>query len=290
MTEVTSPEGASTIERRRPWLAAIANLAVAPVGHVYAGAPLRGVLLYLASGTLVAGAYLASIRVSSAAALVALLLVIAAGYFALVVDGLIVARRANPYRLRSYNRWYVYVSLAIVLASAQELARPMLRSAVQAFKIPSRSMIPTLLIGDHVLADMRAYHDRPPDRGEMIVFDYPVDPAKVFMKRVIGLPGETIEIRDKAVFIDGSPLDEPYVAHVEGANPSTLSPRDNFGPLEIPTGSYFVMGDNRDRSYDSRFWGPVAGAAIHGRIHVIYWSWSSDDTSVRWDRIGHRVR
>jgi signal peptidase I len=172
---------------------------------------------------------------------------------------------------------------------------------VQAFKIPSGSMLETLQIGDHLLVTKFAYDLRlpstvfldttdgkvlytvsDPERGDIIVFKYPEDETKDFIKRIIALPGETIEIRDKAVYIDGQLLDEPYVRHTK----HTMEPvRDNFGPYTVPEGRYFVMGDNREASHDSRWWGPVKREKIVGKALVIYWSWGSV-TDVRLDRIG----
>jgi len=172
---------------------------------------------------------------------------------------------------------------------------------VQAFKIPSGSMLDTLLIGDHLLVTKFAYDLRlpstvfldttdgkvlyavsDPERGDIVVFKYPEDETKDFIKRVVALPGETIEIRDKVVYIDGQPLDEPYVRHTK----HTMEPvRDNFGPYTVPEGQYFMLGDNREASHDSRWWGPVKREKIVGKALVIYWSWGSI-TDVRFDRIG----
>ena len=172
---------------------------------------------------------------------------------------------------------------------------------VQAFKIPSGSMLETLQIGDHLLVTKFAYDVRlpstiwldttdgkvlyktaDPERGDIIVFKYPVDESQDFIKRVIGLPGETIEIKDKVVYIDGQPLDEPYVMHKDARR---VPGRDDFGPYTVPKGEYFMMGDNREGSHDSRFWGPVKRSKIVGKALIIYWSWSSL-TDIRFSRIG----
>lgn len=180
---------------------------------------------------------------------------------------------------------------------------------VQAFKIPSGSMKPTLLIGDHILVNKFIYgikvpiinkgivHISDPKRFDVVVFQYPVDPSKDFIKRVIGLPGDTVQIKDKKVFVNDHPLDEPYaVFSTNTILPATVSPRDNMGPLVVPPNSIFVMGDNRDESYDSRFWKFVDINDLKGEAFIIYWSWnqdgelsattSSSDGYVRWNRIG----
>jgi signal peptidase I len=162
----------------------------------------------------------------------------------------------------------------------------------QAFKIPTGSMIDNLLIGDHIVVNKFIYGAPGPApldglfavreirRGDIVVFRYPEQPDTDFVKRVIGLPDETIMIRDKTVYVDGVELDEPYVFHAdpsvfpeEEELPEPYRSRDQFGPWVVPRGSYFVMGDNRDRSNDSRYWGPVRRELIKGRAFLVYWSY-----------------
>lgn len=175
--------------------------------------------------------------------------------------------------------------------------------AFQAFKIPSGSMKPTLLIGDHLLVSKSAYgvklpfSDRvliplgQPQRGEIIVFRFPEDRDKDFIKRVIGLPGDVLEVRNKMVYINGQPLEDPWAHYSDRIIlPPGIQPRDNFGPVTVPADTYFVMGDNRDQSYDSRFWfggkgGFVPKADILGKAMIIYWSWEDDTFGVRWSRL-----
>jgi signal peptidase I len=170
---------------------------------------------------------------------------------------------------------------------------------IQAYKIPSGSMKQTLLIGDHILVTKFNYGVKlpllrstlipfgKPRRGDIVVFIYPEDRSKDFIKRMAGLPGDTIEIRDKQVFINNVPWKDPHERHVDKlVINGAVQPRDNFGPVTVPADSFFVMGDNRDESYDSRFWGFVHQQDILGKALVIYWSWNSEDSSVRWSRIG----
>ena len=170
---------------------------------------------------------------------------------------------------------------------------------VQAFKIPSGSMLETLQIGDHILVNKLRYGIRipivgkrilkfqDPRRGDVIVFVYPVDPSKDFIKRVIGEPGDQIEVKHKHVYVNGEAIADPWGQFVEGPGEnSRLTPRDNYGPVTVPPDHVFVMGDNRDRSYDSRFWGFVPLDDVRGKAFVIYWSWDGDDRWVRWERIG----
>ncbi len=175
-------------------------------------------------------------------------------------------------------------------------------AVVQAFKIPSGSMLPTLQIGDHLLVSkflygvrvpytgVRVGRLRPPRRGDIVVFAYPVDDSKDFIKRVIGVPGDSVEIRSKEVWINGERIDDPWGVHVDRAVlPPGFEKRDNAGPYVVPEGYYFVMGDNRDRSYDSRFWGFVADARIKGKAFIIYWSWDAEKTRPRFGRIGDLI-
>jgi signal peptidase I len=197
---------------------------------------------------------------------------------------------------------------------------------VQAYKIPSRSMVPTLLVGDHILVnkfiygikipgtDYRLPRLREPRRGDVVVFVPPDDPTRDFIKRIVGLPGDTIEVRAKKVYVNGRPSDqEAHVIHVderpvtEVAGPVSASVRDCefprpgsdvfrdwFGPCAVPAGHYFMMGDNRDQSQDSRFWGYVPMKDIRGKAFVIYWSWDWEEGAplwqrVRWGRIGDGI-
>jgi signal peptidase I len=174
---------------------------------------------------------------------------------------------------------------------------------IQAFKIPSGSMLPTLEVGDHILVNKFIYGGRlevpltqmsfgqlpalrKPRAGDVVVFIWPKDRAKDFIKRVIATEGQTIEMRNREVLIDGRPLNDPHAVHDE----PRAGPADSYGPYTVPAGHVFVMGDNRDHSFDSRYWGPVPLADIKGQALIIYWSWGGEPGRwVRWDRIGRLV-
>jgi signal peptidase I len=170
---------------------------------------------------------------------------------------------------------------------------------IQAYKIPSGSMKPTLQIGDHILVSKFNYGIKlpflrttlipvgAPQRGDIVVFIYPEDRSKDFIKRLIGIPGDTIEIRNKKIFINGLPYSDKHGVYVDNfVIPGAVQPRDNFGPVTVPEGSLFVMGDNRDESYDSRFWGFVSEKDVLGKALIIYWSWNQEEHWIRWSRIG----
>jgi signal peptidase I len=166
----------------------------------------------------------------------------------------------------------------------------------QAFKIPSESMLNTLLIGDHLLVNKFIYGTRIPfthimviknecpAHGDIIVFEYPKNTSLDYIKRVIGMPGDIIHMRDKVVYRNGQQLDEPYAIHGNTSD----STRDNFSEITVPPDKYFVMGDNRENSADSRHWGFVPREAIHGKAWRMYWSWENP-FNIRWSRLGKLV-
>jgi len=174
---------------------------------------------------------------------------------------------------------------------------------VQAFKIPSGSMKPTLLIGDHILVNKFIYGIKipfwdkiiipikKPGRGDIVVFKFPEDPSKDFIKRVIGIAGDVIEIRNKQLYVNHKRMETLYGVYLDSSIISgSIQPRDNFGPVTVPPDSLFVMGDNRDHSYDSRFWGFVRLSALKGKAFIIYWSWDKDNFGVRWSRLGDLLK
>jgi signal peptidase I len=233
------------------------------------------------------------------------------------------AKKVN--KKSKFREYLEAISIAIVLAL---LIRAFV---IQAFKIPSGSMIPTLLIGDHILVnkfiyglnipftDTKVLIFNQPKRGDIIVFSFPKnkekpectstinniekrlrtswqngnpvylfqDDCKDFIKRVVGIGGDKIEIKDKNVYVNDTLQHEPYIEH---SDPNIeKATRDNFGPFIVPHNSIFAMGDNRDQSYDSRYWGVVSMEEIKGKAFIMYWSWNNDGSflaKVRWSRIG----
>lgn len=198
---------------------------------------------------------------------------------------------------------------------------------VEAFRIPTGSMEDTLLVGDFLLVNKAVYGAQvpgtalrlpafdDPQRGDVIVFLPPHEPDKNYVKRLVGLPGDTVAMRDKVLYVNGDAVDEPYTHHADPADvfaprmlwqldylvstvePTTYRPtRDNWGPLVVPEDRYFVLGDNRDDSEDSRYWGFVHGDAIKGRPLFVYYSFNPHSfhalpwlTEIRWGRIGGAI-
>ena len=200
-------------------------------------------------------------------------------------------------RTKSKTREYIESILwAVILAG---LIRTCI---VQSFKIPSGSMEDTLVIGDCLLVnkfiygirvpftDLRLPDMRVPKRGDVVVFKYPEDRSKDFIKRLIGVPGDEIQVRDKRVYVNGTLYANPHEVHKDPQIlPGEMNKRDNFGPVRIPANAYFVMGDNRDNSYDSRFWGFVPQADLVGLAFIKYWSWDQSRWLPRWQRIGRPI-
>lgn len=224
-----------------------------------------------------------------------------------------VSPTAEPVAEKSAAREYLE---AFIIALA--LAIVLRTFFIQAYKIPSGSMEPTLLVGDHIIVNKLIYGLRLPDsffgltplenkipwghylfqfepvhRGDVVVFVFPPDPTKDFIKRVIGIPGDKIEVKDGKLWRNDMLADDPH-AHFELTPDQRQenSPRDYFGPITVPDGKYLMMGDNRDRSYDGRFWGLVDRDEVEGRAMFIYWSWDSDGAGIlpiRWSRFGKVV-
>ena len=208
------------------------------------------------------------------------------------------------YRKSTAREYFESICVAVILAL---FVRTFI---VQAFKIPTGSMEPNLLIGDHLLvnkfvfaptlsgAEQTVLPIDPIRRGDIIVFKYPEDPERDFIKRVIGLPGETLELKNKRVYIDNKPLDEPYVHYLippgEEAPPD-FDVRVTYGPVTVPAGHYFMMGDNRDNSQDSRYWGFLPAEYIKGKALFVYFSFGEEEglsqlfSGIRWTRIFHQI-
>ncbi len=212
--------------------------------------------------------------------------------------------RDNPIEqfddLRSSRRAFQEYSEAFVVAVI--LAIVIRALLFQAFKIPSSSMESTLLVGDHILVNKLLYGLRvpftdirwpkftEPKTGDVVVFIFPEDRTKDFIKRVIGTPGDTVEIKDKAVFLNGKELSCPYAEfRSKDTYSGEVSRRDNLKAFKVPRGKLFVMGDNRDFSHDSRFWGFVPEEDVKGKAFIIYYS-TPAFSAVRWDRLCKLIR
>jgi signal peptidase I len=212
-----------------------------------------------------------------------------------------------PFRKSVVREYVESIVVAVILALFVRTY------VVQAFKIPTGSMEPNLLVGDHLLVNKFVFGPtssrverallpiRDVRRGDIVVFKYPVDPERDFIKRVVGLPGDTIDFADRVVRVNGKPLQEPYAHYMPrpeggtGLETASIDVRDRYGPVVVPADSVFVMGDNRDNSEDSRYWGFLPKRNIKGRALMIYWSFDGEGGSLnllsgtRWARLLHQI-
>ena len=218
------------------------------------------------------------------------------------------AKAANTYAKSTAREYFESICVAVILAL---FVRTFI---VQAFKIPTGSMENNLLIGDHLLVNKFVFAPTlnaaeqtllpidPIRRGDIIVFKYPEEPERDFIKRTIGLPGETIELRNKKVYINNKPLDEPYVHFLFPPDDPAQRPEDGtpdfdvrrqYGPVTVPAGQYFMMGDNRDNSQDSRYWGFLPREYVKGKALFVYFSFAEEPggplSAIRWNRLFHQI-
>ena len=289
-------EDASSKNRRRPWVAAVLGFVWPGVGHLYAGRTKQGLLLLVLFPPVELFIYLLAVVIPLARInlVVPLALVLAVRAILARWAARAAATREPGTPLPVSSRWYACVASVVLLYGVNFAYVHAYRTTfVQAFWIPSNGMHPTLQRGDRLLAVKWTYgwHDpllghllfggRRPARGDLLLFRFPEDRSRVFIKRCIGLPGETVEIRDKQVFIDGRLIDEPYVHFL-----NLMAPRESWGPALVPPNSYFVLGDGRDTSRDSRHWGFLDQRDLLGRPAVLYWASDPKDHHLRWNRIG----
>ncbi len=280
-------------QTRKPWTAVVLTLLMPGLGQVYNGQFRKGCLFALFSTGFGLAITLFSLKLSFALLALFFLITILILILA-IVDGIKTARTLKyNFQPKKYNRPIVYTAIYLIIGLGGDLAGSayIKHAQVRAYKIPSGSMLTTLNVGDRILLDKTVDAI---NRGDIVVFEFPPDVDKdiprEFIKRVIGMPGDKIEIRDKQLLVNDRLVVEDYAVHQDAKTiPAEASPRDNMAPLRVPDGMYFTMGDNRDYSYDSRFWGFVAEEKVSGRAAKIYWSWDSKNAEVRWERIGQEI-
>lgn len=276
------------------------SILVPGLGHVYAGEAKWGVQFYglllvagVASLATMLWLPLAPFNVVTPTLIMFLL------YVYVVAHSVRAAKRQrHPDGLKTYQRWYLYVlAIAVSWFVVAPVMRHTTRSITQAFTIPSGSMMDNVLVGDYILVSKAAYGIYNPftnrrlvslgavRRHDVIVYKSPRAEQRYLIHRVIGLPGDRLEIRQHQVYVNGQVLPEPDVKRK--GEPGVKN--ENFGPALVPAGHFFVMGDNRDSSIDSRYWGFLPEANVIGRATRIYWSWDTPTQQVRWARIGGAI-
>jgi len=283
---------------RRPWIAALLTLLMTGLGHLYAGRPKRGLILF---GIWSFWALLCSVILLAVPNIFIIIIFLIGGFaffvFCMVDAFSIAKRRKENYEPAKYNRWFVYVGYFVILSLISALLSAGFKT--NAFNITSGSMEPALLVGDSILVNEVIYGVKipllrktiipvtAPKRDDLVVFIYPEDRSMTLIKRVIGVAGDKIEIVNKKIFINDKAYKDSYgVFKDSNVLPQSAEPRDNFGPVTVPENSIFVMGDNRDESMDSRYWGFVDLQDVEGKAFIIYWSWDSDLHKPRWERFG----
>ena len=280
--------------RRRPWLAALLTLLWPGLGQLYCGKALRAAALNVVSLIILMLGILTFLSLDSRPINWLLpVMVLLLWWLWMIVDAARTARLLrHGFARRAFNRWYIY--LLVTIAGEFIWGQIFPYVGYQAFKFPSKSMEATLLEGDYFFADMKAYDDSNPEVNDVVVFLFPQDRTTRYIKRCAAGPGDTVELRVRVLFLNGKETSEPETVQYtrprqdEPVEPTVaksdvIAEMDNFGPFVVPDSNYFMLGDNRDNSYDSRWWGPVHRDLILGRAVRIHWSHELD-------RIGLRVQ
>ena len=305
--------------RRKPWLAGLVSLLVPGLGHLYAGRPREAAVAFLVSELAITTVLVpVFLLVPPLNVLIAIL-----GLLVLVIGIPLHAARAasaSPaYQLRWYNRWYVYLGLWVVSAVLLQWRYDYTKAhLVEAFRVPSGSMEPTVRAGDYLYVGKWEATRRDLRHGRVVVFESVEEPGLKVIKRVIGLPGDTLRMAGGTLYRNRKPLTEPYtirldpgrsedpvqrakmrywqVDHLAGQASATYQPDlEEWGPLVVAADSLFVLGDNRDASYDSRYWGFLPRGNVVGQPRVVYFSYDPKGSApflrrVRWGRIGQALQ
>ncbi len=295
---IKTPTGANN--GRKWWIAGFLSYFVPGLGQIYNGQAEKGLLLYSLFSiwislfvTLTLNTIKSSFSQFLFIALFTTLIVYLTAWALVIFEAIRTAEKTKKdFRLKVYNRWYYYFLAIILVQFINYALRDTIKRAIlKPYRITSISMAPTLLDGDNVFTDPMTYSNRNPQRGDVIVLSSPDNDNTAFIKRIIGMPGDTLQIINKAVFINRKKLDEKYAVYLDPVTHTRdRHNRDHFGPVVIHPNSYFVMGDNRDYSYDSRHWGNVARENIIGKTGIIYLSSQNTFPFIRWNRIGHRIQ
>lgn len=288
---------------RKPWLAGMLSLAAAGLGHLYCGQLAKGLILFFISFAF--APIIVNVAQSSGSTLMlsVVMLSLGVGFGVIIyaaIDSMLLARRSGgDYRLKEYNHWFIYLIFIIVsFGYPTNLSFSIREHVLQAFKIPSASMTPSILQGDRVFLNKLAYRNSAPQRGDVVIFIYPDGRHLFYLKRIVGLPGDTVEIRENQLLVNGvpaqytiqptlesshtgvAPKQQVVVESINGQSHRILTDKqspDNMLPVTIPHGYCFLLGDNRMESKDSRTFGPVPLVDVKGRVDYIYWpakSWS----------------
>jgi signal peptidase I len=319
-SEVVTEPAAVANHRRRPWVALVLSWFCPGLGHLYAGTDTGAIIALWVALVAITVWTLLTLTYSGPFTGLALWIAPIVQLVAIPLHAWLLARHArNPYTLRPFNRWHWYVAAWIGWATLGGLVLLLRGEVVEAFKIPSGSMEPSVLVGDFIYVDKRPRNRSGVERGTIVVFMSTEETGMKVLKRVVGVPGDTLAMEQGVLFLNGAALTEAYAVHIDETKSEDPLQRDkmkhwqaafltgpsgqdyqpdinDWGPLLVPDSAYFLLGDNRDASYDSRYYGFIPEENIIGRPRVIYWSYDPASYmplpslfAIRWSRIGQAL-
>lgn len=258
-------------KKRKPIVAAILSSLAPGLGQLYNGQIIKGIIFLLSLILLPIIMFRIGLHYSYYG--LAIILLISMFFLLFIIgEAFFTAIKKKEFIPKSYNKWYIYLLIILLINSIVLVPTNFLTNKVlgfSAYKMPTGSMEPTLRIGDYLVADLKYFKKNKLQRGDLVILQSPEDPAKIFIKRIIALEGEKIEIKSKQVYIDDIPFPEGYKVHLDN---KIYPGRDNFGPVIVPSDHCFVLGDNRDKSMDSRRWDSLPLRNIKGKPLYIYWA------------------
>lgn len=279
---------------RKAWIAGLLSFLLIGLGHIYSGNLKKGVLFYLWQAIIFTIFCWFFISCFSLIFLYIFIFIGFVFYIYAIVDAIKSAKKNSTfYPLKKYNKSYIYL---LVFVFCNIIVQPsvdlfIITEIIEPVKVESSSMMPTLLLGDYILVKKHIGQNNHPQRSAIVAFTPPNDPLKTYVKRIIGVGGDIIEIKDKLLFVNNISQVERYTANNEPTVfPPNISPRDNFGPVTVPENKLFILGDNRDNSLDSRFWGFLSVDKVKGEAIGLYWSWDLVHQKIRWNRISKSIQ
>lgn len=275
-------------DKKSPWIAALLTFLTIGLGHFYIGTASRGLIFFGMSFVL---SYLAILAGSIDQLPVTLFIILPTGIFLYtyaILDTLKLIRILPIGPQKKYSRWYIYFILYLINATffTPLLSRTFVDTIGKAYVVSDVSMNPTLLSGDHILVDIST--DPPLTRGDIITFNSQEELNVTYIKRIIGLGGDKVYLKNGDLFINDAMVQEDYLLE---SKPGSENERlQSYGPVIVQEGAYFVLGDNRSNSFDSRSFGFLKSDQINGKVKCFYWSWDSENKKIRWNRVGQNIR